>query len=149
MNLSRHFTLEELTQTAHRNIPNEPTPEDIERLRDLANGFLEPIRERFGPIRVTSGYRSEDLNIAIGGASDSAHKYGRAADIQAIHGASPTVIVKWVVECSGIDYDQIIDEQRGKAKWVHVGALRPNHEPEPRRQALVMRSGVYSLFDES
>lgn len=146
MRISKHFTLTELTHTNHGGVDNTPGPDELTKLFDLTRRALEPIRERFGPIRVTSGFRCKKLNDKIGGAMDSAHLYGCAADIQAINGASPTEIVSWVVMESGIDYDQVIDEQRGSSKWVHIGMLRPGHEQEARRQALSMFNGVYEVF---
>jgi len=146
MHLSPHFAIEELTRTGHSGISNTPDAETINRLTVLAITALEPIRARFGSIRVTSGFRTRELNEAIGGAKDSAHLYGCAADIQAINGATPTEIVAWVVRESNIVYDQVIDERAGNSAWVHIGLLRPNHESRPRREALVMRNGKYRRF---
>lgn len=143
MMLSEHFSLKELAHTNHK-IENFPSAEEIKRLRVLAEDVLEPIREEFGPIRVTSGFRCKELNSKIGGAKDSAHLYGCAADIQSIEGFSPTEIVQFVVD-SHIEYDQVIDEKSGNSAWVHIGMLRPGHS-RPRKEALVMRDGEYRFF---
>jgi len=86
MNLSDHFTLEELTasQTASRfNIDNTPSEEIVAELTRLA-AFLEGVRALLGaPITISSGYRSLELNARIGGASKSQHCEGQAADILA------------------------------------------------------------------
>lgn len=77
--LSQHFSLAELsvTRTGHDNTPPGPV---VERLIRLCEEILEPIRDEFGAVKVYSGYRSEKVNAAVGGAADSAHRTGDAAD---------------------------------------------------------------------
>ena len=88
MKLSKNFSLIEFTEsnTAIRNgIDNNPTAEHIHNLVDLCENVLQPLRDRIGSsIRVTSGYRSEALNTAIGGSKTSDHSHGRAADIKLV-----------------------------------------------------------------
>ena len=82
--LSEHFTLREFTDSGtarQHNIDNTPQPIHIERLRALCQQSLEPLRRRFGAIRVTSGYRCQRLNALVGGAPTSQHTMGEAADI--------------------------------------------------------------------
>ncbi|OFW58406.1 MAG: hypothetical protein A2Y75_01475 [Candidatus Solincola sediminis] len=147
MNMSPHFTLKELTTTTNNGVDNSPDEESLVFLAKLATHYLEQIRRQFGPLRITSGYRSRALNSVIHMASrDSAHSYGCAADVQSINGSDVYEMVRWVVMESGLDYDQVIDEERGGGRWMHIGILRPRHEPSPRREALVMRNGVYSRF---
>jgi len=121
MRLSEHFTLDEFTrsQTAARlGIPNEPTPEDINRMRALCETILEPLRERVGrPIMITSGYRSPKLNRAIGGSPRSQHCRGEAADI-VIPGMSPLDVCHALV---GLPFDQAIHEF---GRWCHVSYAR-------------------------
>lgn len=117
MRLSEHFSLLELTlsQYADRNnIKNQPTPEDIERLRALCTNVLEPIRKQFGPLYVTSGFRCENLNRGIGGSPSSQHTLGEAADIVSYR-YSPYEISKWIQE-SSLPFDQNIYEGR----WTHI-----------------------------
>lgn len=86
--LSKHFSLEELTRSAtaiRYNIENTPDAQAIENLRHLCQQTLEPLRCRFGVLRITSGFRSEALNHKIGGHPHSQHLIGCAADIQALH----------------------------------------------------------------
>lgn len=117
MNLSKHFTLDEFTfsQTAVRNgLDNTPSPAVIANLQNLCNNLLEPLRERVGPIRITSGYRSSLVNSRVGGASNSQHLYGEAADI-----VVPGMSV-YDVACLVRDeflYDQVIQEF---GRWTHV-----------------------------
>lgn len=148
--LSPHFTLGELLNTSHREIDNTPEPEIIERLRRLCVEFLEPCRERFGPIYVSSGFRCEKLNKSIGGAKSSAHLYGCAADFVAMAPAvTTTKLVRWIAHESGLPFDQVIDEHTRTSSWVHLGMLRPDHEEESRGEALTMQSWAdprYTLF---
>src|SRR4051812_43333908 len=80
MMLSPHFSLEELTATQHRGIDNTPSPEAVENLKLLANETLELVRMLLGPVHINSGYRSPELNAAVGGQPNSQHCEGRAAD---------------------------------------------------------------------
>ena len=117
MQLSKHFTLDEFTfsQTAIRNgLDNTPSPAVIANLQNLCNNLLEPLRLRVGPIRITSGYRSSLVNSRVGGAVDSQHLYGEAADI-----VVPGMSV-YDVACLVRDeflYDQVIQEF---GRWTHV-----------------------------
>lgn len=86
----RYFTIPELTHSltaqAH-GIPNVPTAEAVANLTRLVKAVLDPLRERWGsPIIVTSGYRCEELNRAVGGAKASYHRLGMAADVRPQNG---------------------------------------------------------------
>ncbi len=149
--LSPNFTLGEMLFTLHRGIDNTPPPEVYERLTRLCTTYLEPVRAKFGPLFVTSGYRSPALNKAIKSASkDSAHLYGCAADfVPLTRGITIAQIVRWIKDESELTFDQVIDESAGPTSfWVHLGMIRPNHEVEPRKEALVWRGGPkYIDFD--
>lgn len=87
MKLSANFSLNELTKsdTATRHdIDNTPTMQVIENLQDLVDNVLQPLREKFGPIVVTSGYRSPAVNTKIGGSTTSDHCHGYAADFEVL-----------------------------------------------------------------
>jgi zinc D-Ala-D-Ala carboxypeptidase len=87
MKLSANFSLNELTKsdTATRHdIDNTPTMQVIENLQDLVDNVLQPLREKFGPVVVTSGYRSPAVNRAIGGSTTSDHCLGYAADFEVL-----------------------------------------------------------------
>lgn len=145
--LSPHFSLSEMTVTSHRDLANVPDDAAKFHLVSLANGYLEPIRSMFGPLRVTSGYRSREVNAATkGSAKDSAHIYGCAVDVQSIEGHDPSEMVRWVAFVSGLDFDQVIDEFRGPSRWMHIGILRPGHEHAPRHESLVNHDGDWSVF---
>lgn len=118
MNLSEHFTLEELTasQAAVRNgLDNRPGLEETKNLRWLA-GTLEEVRKLVGkPVHVSSAYRSPAVNKAVGGSAKSAHMRGLAADIT-VSGMASRDLAE-LIRSSSIAYDQLIYE----GSWVHIG----------------------------
>lgn len=121
MQLTEHFTLEELTRsaTAERlQIDNTPDVEQTCRLVALACE-LEGVRRVFGrPIIVTSGFRCPELNKAVGGKPTSQHTRGEAADIQPI---DPAQINKLYKVCILYDFDQVLLEtKKDGTKWIHV-----------------------------
>lgn len=138
MNLSEHFTFEELTITDHREFDNTPNVEETKNLTRLA-GFLEQVKTVLGgkPIMVNSAFRSEAVNNAVGSRNTSQHRIGCAADIR-VPGMTPDEVVKAVI-ASGIGYDQIIREFD---RWTHISV--PNtKDMTPRRQALIIdKSGT-------
>jgi putative chitinase len=138
MNLSEHFTFEELTITDHRQFDNTPNASEMANLMRLA-GFLEQVKEVLGgkPIMVNSAFRSEAVNNAVGSRNTSQHRIGCAADIR-VPGMTPDEVVKAVI-ASGIGYDQIIREFD---RWTHISV--PNtKDMTPRRQALIIdKSGT-------
>lgn len=125
MKLSTNFNLSEFTksQTATRkNIKNIPNDQVISSLRMLCINVLEPIRSAFGPVVINSGYRNPTLNKAIGGAKNSQHVLGQAADIE-IQRVSNVKLAKWIE--NNLGYDQLIlelyDPTEGPMSgWVHV-----------------------------
>lgn len=134
MNLSPHFTLDELTHTDHREIDNTPTQDEISNLQQLAN-FLEEVKTVLGgkPIMISSGFRCKALNDAVGSKDSSQHRTGFAADFR-VPGMTPDEVVRAVI-ASGIGYDQIIREFD---RWTHISV-----SDKPRKQALIIdKSGT-------
>jgi len=135
MNLSTHFTLEEMTvsQTASRlGIENTPTAQDLANLRELAEA-LEQVRALLGrPLLITSGYRSAKLNEAVDGSVHSAHMLGYAADF--ISPPQSPLDICHAIARSPILFDQLIQEY----DWVHFAISRTN-----RRQLLTRTGGGY------
>ena len=83
MRLSKNFTLAELTKTSV-GLPNNPSDVEIERLKILCEKVLQPLRDDFNaPIIINSGYRSQQVNKAVGGVPTSQHLKGESADITA------------------------------------------------------------------
>ncbi len=138
MNLTPHFTLDELTHTDHRELDNTPNENEIANLRRLAD-FLEQVKVVLGgkPIMVNSAFRSKAVNDAVGSKDTSQHRIGCAADIR-VPGMTPDEVVKAVI-ASKIGYDQVIREFD---RWTHISI--PNTEDAaPRHQALIIdKSGT-------
>lgn len=135
MNVSKHFSLNELTRSAtadDRNIDNTPDEEEIANLARLCDEILEPLREELGPIQVTSAYRCIALNRAIGSKDTSHHIDGRAADIK-VAGMSPLDVCRAIVELN-LPAQQIIRE----STWTHVSI--PREGQAPARQVLTIDS---------
>ena len=122
MNLTKNFTLEELTYSATANaykISNKPNKEQIENLKRLAINILQPIRDKFGVVRISSGFRSTELNKKIrGSAKNSQHMTGQAADIGEVKGTKLKDVFKYIKD--NLDYDQLLYEIAGGVIWIHV-----------------------------
>jgi len=126
MKLSRNLSLAEATKsiTAKRlGIDNTPDEWVTENLKQVAVNVFQPIRDAFGcPIHVSSGYRSPDLNTAIGGSRRSQHVEGRALDLDAdvFRGCTNSEIFNYVRE--NLEFDQLIWEfgDEDNPDWVHV-----------------------------
>ena len=136
MNLTPHFTLQELTfsETAERNgWDNSPNDKELANLTRLAD-MLEQVKTVLGgkPIIISSGLRTKKVNDAVGSKDTSQHRTGCAADFR-VPGMKPDQIVKTII-VSGISYDQVISEFD---RWVHISV--PNTiDTAPRRQALTI-----------
>jgi hypothetical protein len=131
--LSPHFSLEELTHTDHREFTNEPNETERANLVRLAI-FLEQVKELLGgkPIMVNSAFRSKAVNDAVGSKDSSQHRVGCAADLR-VPGMTPDEVVKAIIG-SGLPFDQVIREFD---RWTHISV--PNEaNGKPRRQALII-----------
>jgi len=135
MKISQHLTLAELirSESAKRlGISNMPTEEHIENLKQLAENIFEPIRNHFDtPIYISSGYRSQALNSAIGGSTNSQHSKGMAIDID----MDGTDIKNSAIfdYAKSLPFDQLIWEFGTKENpdWVHI-----SYSPLNRKQIL-------------
>ena len=107
------------TTAARKGISNKPTEVHLANLSFLINNVIQPLRDKIGPIRVTSGYRSPTLNRAIGGSSRSQHSKGMAADIQFVRDneMDNKVIYDTILEME-LDFDQMINEF--DYSWIHI-----------------------------
>ena len=132
MNLSRNFSLQELTKsdTAIRmDIDNNPNADQIEKLKALCENILQPVRDHFGRVKVTSGFRSEKLCLAIGSSVNSQHARAEAADFEVID-TDNAELADWIYK--NLEPDQLILEfykpGEPNSGWIHCSWI-----PEGRR----------------
>ena len=123
MNLSRNFTLQELikSDTAIRlDINNNPNSGQIEKLKALCENILQPVRDHFGRVKVTSGFRSVELCTAIGSSANSQHAKAEAADFECV-GVDNAELADWIKD--NLPYDQLIVEYytpgEPNSGWIH------------------------------
>ena len=123
MYMTKNFSYFEMikSSTADRmGVSNEPTTEHVINLDNLCNFILQPVREEFGPIRISSGYRSPALNAKIGGSGKSQHCNGEAADFESSRISNPK-LAAWIAK--NLEFDQLIlefyDGKNPNSGWVH------------------------------
>lgn len=122
LQLTEHFRLLEFSRSAtaiRHGIDNTPEAQHIAALQALCQNVLEPLRKRFGVIRITSGYRCPILNEAVGGSRTSQHLTGEAADI---HVGSREMAMKYFNYIfNNLTFDQMLVEmKRGKVHCLHI-----------------------------
>lgn len=133
MNLTPHFTLEELTHTDHREFDNTPNEQELENIKRLAE-FLEEVKTVLGgkPVMVNSAFRSKQVNDAVGSKDTSQHRVGCAADIR-VPTMTPDEVVKAIM-ASDLGYDQLIREFD---RWTHL-SITNVAGAAPRKQVLII-----------
>jgi len=136
MKLTENFSLGELTksQTAERKgIENTPSAEHQENLKSLCEMILQPIRDHFGQVvSVSSGYRSQELCVAIGSSTQSQHASGCAADFE-IFNVSNKELADYIDQ--NLDYDQLIleywkGEDEPNSGWIHCSYTNGNNRKQ-------------------
>lgn len=152
MNLSKSFTLNELTKSQEAvrlGIDNTPNEEQILNLKILCEKILQPIRDYYGmPVSVSSGYRSVALCEAIGSSSRSQHTKGEAADFE-IFSVANRELAEFIVK--NLEYDQCIlefwNENEPNSGWVHCSySLNGNRKQYLKAEKLNGRI-VYTVLD--
>lgn len=143
----KYFTIHELTRSAtakRLGIDNTPSKAIRANLEALGKNILDPLREAWGaPIIVTSGYRSLKLNKAVGGATNSQHLYGQAADIRTVSDRREDnmKLLRKLIDLD-LPFDKLIAEyvdSSGRPDWIHV-----SYSPARRGIKLTCRQGRYS-----
>jgi len=146
MNLSKYFTLAEVTKTEVR-LKNEPLPVVIDRLKEVCLQ-LDKVRDVFGPLHVTSGYRSAAVNTRVGGSKDSQHCKGEAIDfIPLSEGVTHVQIVSWIAK--NLEFDQLILEtcsclSTGEAScngWIHLSLVTYRANRHDLKRMRVVKDG--------
>ena len=136
MNLTRNFSLLELTKSdtaIRRGIDNEPNADQIDKLKLLCENILQPVRDHFGRVKVTSGFRSVALCEAIGSSANSQHAKAEAADFEC-PGVDNAELADWIHK--NLPYDQLILEfytpGEPNSGWIHCSWI-----PEGRRASFL------------
>ena len=136
MQLSRNFSLQELIKSdtaIRKGIDNNPNSDQIEKLKLLCENILQPVRDHFGRVKVTSGYRSVELCMAIGSSANSQHAKAEAADFE-VMGTDNAELADWIK--NNLDYDQLILEYytpgEPNSGWIHCSYI-----PEGRRASFL------------
>jgi len=133
-NLSEHFKFGELTKTSVK-IENVPNEEQVNNLKRLCR-WLEKLRKRWNdlygegddPIVINSGFRSAEVNKAVGGVPTSNHLTGCAVDIRCIGIEQALRYASCLLDISDLsheDYDELLIEQKGSVIWIHF-AVKPS-----------------------
>ena len=131
------FTIEELTYSdtaLSKGIKNIPNKQEEQNLISLVENILDPLRRAYGkPIIITSGFRCEELNKVVGGASSSQHRLGQAADIRSEEDTKEENKKLFdLIQQLNLPFDQLIDEYN--FNWVHV-----SYSDRNRRQVLKIK----------
>lgn len=133
--MSDSFTYNEFvhSDTANKHgIANVPSTEHLENGKALFENVLQPIRDEWGEVIITSGYRNPELNKLVGGVWNSQHMTGQAVDFK-VYGHSPREIAEWID--NNLEYDQLIIEP----SWIHVSYdIKHN-----RKQFLLYKRGNF------
>jgi zinc D-Ala-D-Ala carboxypeptidase len=132
MNISKNFTMEEMTYTS-TGIRNIPSVDQSRRIRLLVLRLLQPLRNAIGPLKVTSGFRSPLVNEAVGSTNPkSQHVRGEAADIKGID-VTNFEVASYIY--NNLDFDQLILEfvEDEEPKWIHVSYKEEGN----RKQVLI------------
>ena len=127
MNLTRNFTLSELTKSdtaIRKGINNNPSAEQIEKLKSLCENILQPVRDHFGRVKITSGFRSVELCQAIGSSPNSQHARAEAADFEVV-GVDNCELADWIHR--ELEWDQLILEfytpGEPNSGWIHCSYI--------------------------
>ena len=132
-NLSEHMTLTELckTRTGIENVPNEAQVENLKRVCRWLERLRKRWNDKYGdgddPIIINSGFRSAEVNKAVGGVPTSNHLTGCAVDIRCIgmeQALRYAAILLDISDMSREDFDELLIEQKGRVIWIHF-AVRP------------------------
>ena len=135
MNLTKNFTLEEMTksETALRyDIDNTPNEQEISAMKLLAEKVLQPVRDHFGKgVKVNSGFRNQDVNQKVGGSRNSDHIRGQACDIE-IPGVPNAELAEWIKD--NLQFNQLILEFYTPgvpdSGWVHVSYIPEDNKKQ-------------------
>jgi len=136
MELTKNFEVKELAVT-ETGIYNTPGQVELEKLLLLAVYLLQPLRDKFGRVKVTSGYRSKAVNDRVGGSMTSQHLTGEASDIIPLD-APLDIVFAWAKD--NLKFGQLILEQKNGKEWIHVSLPRIAKQ---NQMAMTYKNGIY------
>ena len=148
--LSTNLSLAEATSSAtalRKGIANTPSVTHLIALKEVANNIFQPCRNHFGkPLRVTSGYRSEELNKVIGGSMKSQHSKGEALDMQSTSGYTNCDLFMYIKD--HLTFDQLIWEfgNDENPDWVHVSYKTEGNRGEVLRAVRQNGKTIYKKW---
>ena len=149
MKLSNNFSLSEFTSspTADRlGIDNTPDKEATDNLQELVTFVLQPLRDLYGSITITSGYRSPELNKAIGGSTTSDHCLGCAADFE-VQSQDNRVMAQWIA--NNLDFKQLILEfyhaDDMHSGWIHCSYKKGSNN---KQKLNALKDGKKTIYTE-
>tara|TARA_R110000787_G_scaffold8572_1_gene29005 strand:+ start:585 stop:1043 length:459 start_codon:yes stop_codon:yes gene_type:complete len=148
MKLSKNFSIDELTHsdTAIRlGLDNSPTPEQLDCLQELVTYVLQPVRDQFGLVVISSGLRGEAVNKAVGGSLTSDHCHGRAADFEVV-GVDNKAVAMWIAE--NLQFKQLIlefyDDGVTNSGWIHCSVDMSNNK---KQKLTAQKDGKRTVYD--
>lgn len=139
MQFTKNFSLEELCKT-DTGIENVPAYAEAEKLMYLAHFILQPTRDRFGALKITSGFRCEEVNAKIGGAKTSQHLFAEAVDIVPLS-SDIDMVFDWMK--NNLTYGQLIRENKNGVDWIHVSLPRYYGA---NQQTMSFKDGQYKMI---
>ena len=128
--LTEHFSYEEMTRSAwaeQNHVDNTPDCLQLAALVNLCRCVLEPLRGKFGPIRINSGFRSERVNEGVHGVGNSKHLSGEAADIHLPDEQTGRAYFRFLKTLRCID-QLLFEYNRSGAMWIHVSSCLDERE---------------------
>lgn len=146
MNLSEHVTIEEFCYSAtaiKKGIRNTMTLGETKKAMDLCVNVFEPIRKHVGkPIKISSGFRSNQLNKLIGGANGSQHTKGEAFDLE----LTDRKLFDWIL--NNVEFDQLIFEfgNDAHADWFHISYRQGNNRKQALRAVKIANKTQYISY---
>lgn len=149
--VTKNFYFDELVYSPTaiaKKLNNEPNIEQSENLKNLTRKILQPIRDHYKkPVKLNSAFRSPAVNVAVGGAKDSQHCKGEAADVE-IEGIPNKELAQWII--NNLEYDQVILEfynpmEGVNSGWVHV-SLRKNG-PNRKNKLVAYKDGKSTRYE--
>ena len=149
-NISKHISYKEATTSAtalRRGLDNIPGPDQLKCMQDIGEFLFEPLRERVGgPIKITSMFRGEPVNTAIGGSKYSQHMKGQALDLDDTFGHKTNAEMYHYIK-DNLMFDQLIWEfgDDENPNWIHVSFV--THRPNRKKLTVALKKNGRTVYE--